>query len=55
VAFFFCTVKIRLCLARQKKSKKKVGVPADFDLVSTKKGDARVGEAIPERLEMTRR
>ena len=32
---------------------KKVGVPADLDLVSTCEGDARVGEAIPERLGMT--
>lgn len=31
---------------------KKVGVPADLDLVSTFEGDARVGEAIPERLGM---
>ena len=34
---------------------KKVGVPADLVLVSTKKGDARVGEATPERLGATSR
>jgi len=32
---------------------KKVGVPADLVLVSTIKGDARVGEAAPERLGAT--
>ena len=31
---------------------KKVGVLADLDLVSTYEGDARVGEAIPERFGM---
>ena len=33
---------------------KKVGVPADLDLVSTCEGDARVGGTIPERLGMAR-
>jgi hypothetical protein len=45
VAFFFAHVSFR---------HKKVGVLADLDLVSTNEGDARVGEAIPERLGMTR-
>ena len=42
--FFACV------LARHKK----VGVLADLVLVSTCEGDARVGEATSERLEMTR-
>jgi hypothetical protein len=45
VAFFFARVLVR---------HKKVGVLADLVLVSTCEGDARVGEATSERLEMTR-
>ena len=44
MAFFFACVFY---------GQKKVGVLADLVLVSTCKGDARVGEATSERLEMT--